>query len=199
MNKQIKNIIFDLGGVLVGFDGQRSINSFEALGCHDVAQYVVDHRTEDLFADIELGRITTAEFCNEVRRISGTDAKDADIINAWNVLLTPMTDAKRQRLTYLRKEGYRLFLLSNTNDMHWQLCGYVFDIAPLFDHCFLSYEMHLVKPDEDIFLEVLRQADLKPEESLFIDDTLVNVEAARRVGIHTFLNDTPDAWLEYVK
>lgn len=199
MDKKIKNIIFDLGGVLVGFDGQRSISSFEALGCHDVAQYVVEHRTEDLFADIELGRITTAEFCNEVRRISGTNAKDADIIEAWNALLTPMSAVKRQRLMELHQQGYRLFLLSNTNDMHWQLCGYVFDIAPLFEHCFLSYEMHLIKPNEEIYREVLRQADIRAEETIFIDDNLDNIKAARRVGLHVFHNETPDAWLAEIK
>ena len=198
MDKKIKNIVFDLGGVLVGFDGQRCINGFEALGCHDVAQYVVEHRTEDLFYDIELGRINTGDFCNRVREMSEVAASDADIISAWNSLLTPMKPEKRKSLEELRRRGYKLYLLSNTNDMHWQLCGYVFRIATLFDHCFLSYEMHLAKPDEEIFREVLRQTGCDAAETLFIDDNRDNVEAARRVGMHAFLNETLDAWLSEV-
>ena len=127
MNERIKNIVFDLGGVLVGLDGQRSIAEFDALGCERVSEYIREHRTEDLFYRIELGLITTHEFCEEVRQMTATSASDEEMVGAWNALICPVTARRREALWSLRESGYRLFLLSNTNDMHWQLCSGMFN------------------------------------------------------------------------
>ena len=188
----MKNIIFDLGGVLVGFDRQRSIDAFERIGCGKVADYIRDHRTEDLFYRIELGEISTHDFCEEVRQMTATNADDEAIIHAWNVLLTPVTENRLQRLRELREKGHRLFLLSNTNDMHWQYCGHQLDGC--FERVFLSYEMRLAKPDTAIFTEVLRQADIDAHDTLFIDDNADNIAAAASLGIKTFHNQNIDDW-----
>ncbi|MBR6445663.1 MAG: HAD family phosphatase [Prevotella sp.] len=188
----MKNIIFDLGGVLVGFDRQRSIDAFERIGCGKVADYIRDHRTEDLFYRIELGEISTHDFCEEVRQMTATNADDGAIIHAWNVLLTPVTENRLQRLRELREKGARLFLLSNTNDMHWQYCGHQLDGC--FERVFLSYEMRLAKPDTAIFAEVLRQADIDAHDTLFIDDNADNIAAAASLGIKTFHNQNIDDW-----
>ena len=119
MDKIIKNIIFDLGGVLVGLNPERCINAFREIGCGVLASYVEEHRTEDLFLETELGHIDEGEFCNEVRRIAHTDTPDKDIVWAWNQLLTGIPHEKLLRLARLKQQGYRLFLLSNTNSMHW--------------------------------------------------------------------------------
>ena len=194
-NKQ-KNIIFDLGGVLLGLDGERCMQAFDALGCERVSEYVRLHLTTDLFYDIEVGRISTAEFCAEVRRIAGCTASDADIVAAWNALLTEVSDARCAKLRELHGQGYRLFLLSNTNDMHWQR---TLQLAPramaLFTDVFLSYKMHLSKPDVRIFQEVLRQAQLNPAETLFIDDNADNCSAAASLGITTYQNHHINDWL----
>ena len=204
MNERIKNIVFDLGGVLVGLDGQRSIAAFDALGCERVSEYIREHRTEDLFYRIELGLITTHEFCEEVRQMTATSASDEEMVGAWNALISPVTARRRNALWSLRKSGYRLFLLSNTNDMHWQLCSRMFnergvqgDELP-FEQVFLSYEMHLSKPDVEIFREVLRQADLKAEETLFIDDNEDNIRSASSLGFRTYWNREIDDWREFV-
>ena len=188
----MKNIIFDLGGVLVGFDRQRSIDAFERIGCGKVADYIRDHRTEDLFYRIELGAISTHDFCEEVRQMTATNADDEAIIHAWNVLLTPVAENRLQRLRELREKGYRLFLLSNTNDMHWQYCGHQLDGC--FERVFLSYEMRLAKPDTAIFAEVLRQAEIDASDTLFIDDNADNIAAAASLGIQTFHNQNIDDW-----
>lgn len=188
----MKNIIFDLGGVLVGFDRQRSIDAFERIGCGKVADYIRDHRTEDLFYRIELGEISTHDFCEEVRQMTATNADDEAIIHAWNVLLTPVTQERLQRLRELREKGARLFLLSNTNDMHWQYCGHQLDGC--FERVFLSYEMRLAKPDTAIFAEVLRQAEIDASDTLFIDDNADNIAAAASLGIKTFHNQNIDDW-----
>ena len=188
----MKNIIFDLGGVLVGFDRQRSIDAFERIGCGKVADYIRDHRTEDLFYRIELGEISTHDFCEEVRQMTATNADDEAIIEAWNVLLKPVTTERLQRLRELREAGHRLFLLSNTNDMHWQYCGHQLDGC--FERVFLSYEMRLAKPDTAIFAEVLRQAEIDASDTLFIDDNADNIAAAASLGIQTFHNQNIDDW-----
>ena len=151
----IKNIVFDLGGVLVDLDGKRCIDAFDAIGCHAISDYVRLHRTEDLFYDIEIGHTTTAEFCREVRSITHTSATDTEIVGAWNALLTTIADEKKQRLLSLRRD-YRVFLLSNTNDMHWRLCAdHLFNYGPwraddMFERIYLSYRLHLAKPDPAI-------------------------------------------------
>lgn len=199
----IKNIVFDLGGVLCGLDAERCIRAFHQIGAEEVAVYVEEHRVEDLFLQSELGYITTQEFCEEVRRITHRNLDDEHIVWAWNELLTGITDERRQAVMELSKT-YRLFVLSNTNDMHWKkweassllpLKGEVFKDG-VFEKCFLSYELHLAKPQREIFEAVLQQADIKADETLFIDDSLKNCEAAQALGIHTYHNQHINDWLK---
>ena len=198
----IKNIVFDLGGVLCGLDAERCIRAFHQIGAEEVAVYVEEHRVEDLFLQSELGYITTEEFCEEVRRITHRNLDDEHIVWAWNELLTGITDERRQAVMELSKT-YRLFVLSNTNEMHWgkweassllPLKGEVFKDG-VFEKCFLSYELHLAKPQREIFEAVLQQADIKADETLFIDDSLKNCQAAEALGIHTYHNERINDWL----
>ncbi len=191
MDKDIRNIIFDLGGVLVGLDGARCISAFSRIGCGAVADYVAEHRTEDLFLEIERGLITARQFCDEVRRISRCDASDSQIVWAWNELLTDIPDSKKERLLQLRAAGYRLFLLSNTNEMHWQRACRLLEYrghgaGDYFERVYLSNELHLVKPDTAIYAAVLAQSGLAAGETLFVDDREENLTAAAALGIRTF-------------
>ena len=199
MTKSIKNIVFDLGGVLVGLDGQRSIEAFDRLGCEAVSQYIIDHRTEDLFYRIELGLIDTHGFCEEIRQMTSTAATDEEMVAAWNALLTELTPHRAQRILQLREAGYKLFLLSNTNDMHWQYCAHVLfpkEVLEAFERVFLSYEMQLAKPDSRIFEQLLQETGIAADETLFIDDNLDNIKAAQALGIHTYHNPSIDKWTE---
>lgn len=200
MKGNVKNIIFDLGCVLVGLDKQRCVRAFEQIGAGSVASYVRDHRTADLFFDIETGQMTTEEFCDEVRSMSRCKAEDKDIVWAWNQLLVGIPDEKKQRLIDLKKEC-RLFLLSNTNDMHWQKC--VKDFFPYhnlgvndyFEDVYLSYKLQLAKPDRKIFEAVLRRSQLQAAETLFIDDVKENCESAAQLGIQVMHEITGNDWL----
>lgn len=199
MDKDIRNIIFDLGGVLVGLDGVRCISAFSRIGCGAVADYVAEHRTEDLFLEIERGLITARQFCDEVRRISRCDASDSQIVWAWNELLTDIPDSKKERLLQLRAAGYRLFLLSNTNEMHWQRACRLLEYrghgaGDYFERVYLSNEMHLVKPDTAIYAAVLAQSALVAGETLFVDDRAENLTAAAALGIRTFHERPGHRW-----
>ncbi|MCR5130777.1 MAG: HAD family phosphatase [Prevotella sp.] len=199
--QSIKNIVFDLGGVLVGLDGSKSIEAYDKLGCQAVSKYIEEHRTEDLFYRIELGLISTHDYCEEIRQMTNTHATDEEMIQAWNLLLTELSTLRREKLLSLRQQGYRLFLLSNTNDMHWQHCAsnlFGNEVVDAFDQIFLSYEMNLSKPDAAIFSAVINEANLLPSETLFIDDNRQNIEAAASLGIHTYLNTSIDNWVEEI-
>lgn len=200
MKQNVKNIIFDLGCVLVGLDKQRCVRAFEQIGAGGVAAYVRDHRTADLFFDIETGRMTTEEFCDEVRRMSRCKAENKEIVWAWNQLLVGIPDEEKQRLVDLKKE-YRLFLLSNTNDMHWQKCVKDFfpyhnlGVSDYFEDVYLSYKLQLTKPNRKIFETVLRHSQLQAAETLFIDDVKENCESAAQLDIQVMHETTGNDWL----
>lgn len=199
--KAIKNIIFDMGGVLFDLHADRCVEAFEALGAHKTAAYVRDFRTEDMFHLIEMSSGTTAQFCDEVRALDGINASDEEITSAWNALLGTTPDSKRNQLLQLKGEGYNMFLLSNTNEIHWNraktlIAGENHDIDDFFDSIFLSYEMNLRKPDKEIFRRVLSDAQINPEETIFIDDNAQNVASAQELGIHTFHETDGHRWVD---
>lgn len=200
----IRTIVFDMGGILVGLDGQRCVRNIREVGCDEIAFYVEQHRVEDLFLEAERGEIGAAEFCDYVRRIVGKNVPDADIIRAWNSLLTGIPQEKVDTLLRLKAAGYRLLLLSNTNDMHWARCQELMaehghTMQELFEHCYLSNEMHKVKPNDDIFLQLLAESHSEAAETLFIDDSEANCATASRLGIHAFCDPKGTQWMDFVE
>lgn len=201
----IRNIVFDLGMILTGLDKERCIRAFRLVGLDDVAYYVEEHRTEDFFSDVEIGRTDTAGFCSAIRQRTGCKSSDAQIVWAWNELLTGIPATKLDMLIRLKERGFRLFILSNTNDMHWQKC--VSDFLPYngyaatdyFEQVFLSYRMHMAKPEAEIYETMLRQGNMVAEETLFIDDNHDNIAAAKQLGINVILDPDGTKWTELLR
>lgn len=194
---EIKNIVFDFGCVLVDLDKYRCVEAFNSIGAQAISTYVDECRQEDLFHDFEIGHIDIDVFCDEVRRKSpDCTATNEKICWAWNQLLTGIPERRVAKLKEL-KDKYRLFLLSNTNPVHWLPC--MEQLSGCFEKVFLSYEMHLVKPSRQIFEQMLRDADIIPEETLFIDDSKANCAAARELGIQTLHVVHGNEWLEQVR
>ena len=198
---QYKNIIFDLGNVLVKLNPEGCIGAFKAIGMGELVEQNPQSEGMKLMSKLGVGMITTEEFCEVARKLTGTDVTNEEIIDAANKMLVVIPDEKKERLLQLKKAGYRLFLLSNTIDVHWDYCvEYLFPyqnhgVEDYFEHCFLSQRMHLAKPNARIYEEVIRQANIHPDETLFIDDLKENCEAAEKLGIHTFQNVKFDDWL----
>lgn len=198
---QYKNIIFDLGNVLVKLNPDGCIGAFKAIGMGELVDSNPQSEGMKLMSKLGVGMITTEEFCEAARKLTGTDVTNEEIINAANKMLVEIPDEKKERLLQLKKAGYRLFLLSNTIDVHWGYCvEHLFPyqnhgVEDYFEHCFLSQRMHLAKPDARIYEVVIRQANIHPDETLFIDDLKENCEAAEKLGIHTFQNVKFDDWL----
>ena len=198
---QYKNIIFDLGNVLVKLNPEGCIGAFKAIGMGELVEQNPQSEGMKLMSKLGVGMITTEEFCEAARKLTGTDVKNEDIIAAANKMLVEIPDEKKERLLQLKKAGYRLFLLSNTIDIHWDYCVELLfpyqnhGVEDYFEQCFLSQRMHLAKPNARIYEEVIRQANIHPDETLFIDDLKENCEAAEKLGIHTFQNVKFDDWL----
>ena len=199
---QYKNIIFDLGNVLVKLNPEGCIGAFKAIGMGELVDSNPQSEGMKLMSKLGVGMITTEEFCEAARKLTGADVTNEEIINAANKMLVEIPDEKKERLLLLKKAGYRLFLLSNTIDVHWDYCVehlfpyQKYGVEDYFEQCFLSQRMHLAKPNVRIYEEVIRQANIHPDETLFIDDLKENCEAAEKLGIHTFQNVKFDDWLE---
>ncbi len=196
-----KNIIFDLGNVIVRLDESATMQAFEQLGLGKFDHVRDNPETLKLFQGMGLGLISNEEYFTAFRRMAREDLTDEQIANATNAMLRYIPDAKKQKLIDLRKAGYRTFLLSNTIDLHWRYCcENLFAMGPYsvddyFERTFVSQEMHMKKPNDDIFQEVIRETGICPTETLFIDDLMVNCQAAERNGMHAFHNKDFDDWM----
>lgn len=195
----MKHIIFDLGNVLVRLDTPACIEAFKKIGMEMVINRANDD-AKSVLEQLGLGLISVETFCQKARELSGSQASDETICHAANAMLVEIPDEKKRRLLDLRARGHRVFLLSNTNSIHWDYCVEQlfpyknYGVADYFERIFLSQEMHLQKPDAEIFNEVLRQTGIRAEDSIFIDDLPENCEAARGVGIQAFQNTNFDDW-----
>ena len=155
-----------------------------------------------VFSGIETGEIDTEEFCDALREISGRpDIRDRKIIDAWNEFLVGIPSERLECLAKL-KDSYRLFMLSNTNRIHWTLAtndlflyrGRTVDFY--FERIFLSYKLGLAKPDSKIFRLAVKESGINPQETLYIDDSGDNCKAAAKEGLRTFRSQAPGDWME---
>ena len=193
--KNIKNIIFDLGGVIINIDHSLTINEFEELGVKDVKKLFAQPEQKHLVDLLDKGMISAADFRNEIRKITHLQCEDYIIDEAWNALLL---DLPKERLDLIQKmkATHRTFLLSNTNEIHMDAIhkylqkdyGTV-DLSGYFEKTYLSYKVKMRKPDSEIFKLVLEENNLKASETLFIDDTKEHIEGAHKLGIQTYWLD----------
>lgn len=205
-NSKIKNIIFDLGDVILNIDVPVASKSFAELSGREQAEILELFSKNALFRQFETGELDEAGFRNYIRKILDfSDLSDEAIDTAWNSLLLDLPPERVQLLQNLAK-NYRLFLLSNTSSIHITQVNKILEASTgieklddLFETVFLSYEMGLMKPDQRIYQKVLEAAGLKAEETLFLDDNLANIEAASKLGIDTIHVQKPVTILEYLK
>ena len=189
MDKKIKNIVFDLGGVLVDLDFKAAINGLQKAGFANVKEQLQAFDRDGIFQKFELGEMTAEEFRTAIRENSSVELTDEEVDALWNAMLLEVPREKLELILHLRGK-YMVYLLSNTNSIHWDyVCKNAFNyrgfrVNDYFEETFLSYEMHLAKPDKAIYEKVLQDANLLPEETLFIDDSEANCKAAEEVGIH---------------
>jgi putative hydrolase of the HAD superfamily len=202
VSTDITAVIFDLGGVLFDIDYTLTQRAFMALGAdRNFVELYSQQKQAGLFDEFEKGNIPPATFRADLKKILPAEVRDEHIDNAWNAMLLGLPESKVQLLKQLGKR-YRLFLLSNTNEIHLPA---VLDmmahlngakgIGPLFERCYYSCRMGMRKPDKEIYDKVCADNGLDKKHTLFIDDSKQNVVGAGETGIAT-LHCTPDIKLE---
>lgn len=182
----IKNIIFDFGDIFINLDKEATSKGLAKLGIPKITEEIVD-----LYHEYERGFVDSDDFINYFQEKYAISK--SDLLHAWNAILL---DFPHYRLDFLKElaasNKYRLFLLSNTNDLHFQYVKEVWGIPFYneFKNCFekfyLSYEINLRKPDKEIFEYVLKQNNLMANETLFVDDVKENTDGASLLGIHVW-------------
>jgi glucose-1-phosphatase len=188
----IKNIIFDLGGVLLNLDFDASIKTFQDIG---LKNEVVDYQqayADPVFYELETGKVTPANFRERVRRIlNNPHATDAEIDDAWCAVFSGIPVNRVKKIQELGKK-YNLFLFSNTNHIHIKRLHAEFKaehgikLPSLFIESYYSHDINERKPDLSAFQKVIRLSGVKPEETLFVDDLEKNIVGAEKAGLKTF-------------
>jgi len=187
----IKNIIFDLGGVILNIDFKKTNEAFHILGLENFSNHISQHHISDLFLDYETGQIDDNEFVAGIGKLTDKPMQSEHIIQAWNALLLDFPPERIELLQRI-KNRYRTFLLSNTNSIHLdefqqRLHGaHGIFLEDLFEKAYYSHVVKLRKPSAAIFELVLKENRLSPSETLFIDDTASNFPEAEKLGIQVY-------------
>ena len=189
----IKNIVFDLGGVLITLDRDEAVNRFKKAGLENAAELLNPYHQKGIFLELEEGKLSKEEFYDAVRKEAGTFISDETIDYGWMGFLKELPEYKLTMLEDLKEKGYRLYLLSNTNPviMDWAFSpafspqGKTID--EYFDKLYLSYQIGCTKPHPEIFQFMFNDSGMIPSESLFIDDGIANTEMGKQLGMKTYL------------
>jgi len=190
---KISSVIFDLGGVLLDLDQDKTLRAFNRLGLD------LDELNEQstLFKDFETGKINAADFRQAIQTASRGQLTVGQIDDAWNKMLLFVANQRFDILAKLRKD-VKIFLLSNTNSIHidWfktyieEIYGWV-NWCALFEHQFLSYETGLRKPNPAIYEHVISTIGIDAKACLFVDDNKANINGAKSVGLQTIWAKNP--------
>lgn len=187
---KIKSIIFDLGGVLLNLDQEKTREGLAALANDEriVSQNVME---PSFLNEFERGHITSETFRSKMRQHLSSDADDASIDQAWNAMLLDLPPERMKLVADLKSQA-KVFLLSNINAIHYEAVMETVTEAVGFEEfhsCFhQTYYSHLIgarKPDAASYQKILYQHVLDPEETLFIDDSLANIEGAKSIKLKT--------------
>jgi glucose-1-phosphatase len=185
----IKNIVFDLGKVLLNLDFNASVNAFKELGMSTEVITPLQAYADPVFYEFEVGRTTPGAFRRRIRQIlNNPDATDKQIDDAWCAMLLDIPDHRVELIKTLGKK-FGLYLFSNTNAIHITRMhrkfreAYGIEFPSLFTKIFYSHEIHERKPDISAYMKVMEMSGINPVQSLFIDDLEKNVEGASRAGM----------------
>jgi putative hydrolase of the HAD superfamily len=190
----IKNIIFDLGGVILDIDLAKGIEAMKKLGIRDFKSGAHKLNLMEPFLEYEKGLITDDEFLEKLKKESELDFSNEDFIAAWNKIIVGFQKEPVDLIDKLnRSDRFRTFLLSNTNALHKELYTSILNeqysiagLEDLFEKAYFSHEIYMRKPDAEIYHYVLKDAAVNPEETLFIDDSEANINTAGLLGMETY-------------
>lgn len=199
----IKNILFDMGGVIFCQNSEEAFRRFRQAGI-DTDKYMGAFGQKEFFLDLETGAIDTETFCRKMAEAAGrkeVGAEEASL--CWLGFIREVPENRLECLDRLRKD-YHVCLLSNTNPF---VMGFTRSerfsrqgrpITDYFDSLFCSYEMKVCKPDAEIFRRALAADDMRAEECLFVDDSTTNTDAAEKLGFNVMHVKTDEDWTQRI-
>lgn len=199
-NNHKMHVVFDLGGVVFRLDKSIAIRRFKEIGVTRVEEFLDDYAQKGIFGDLEAGKLTAEQYRDELSRIVGKPLTMEQLEYAWTGYAAELYQRNFDALLRLRREGFPVALLSNTNPfmMRWvrsnEFDGNGHGIDHYFDRLYLSYEMRMMKPAPEIFQAMIDGEQTAPENILFIDDSARNCEAAAALGIKTLNPDNGGDW-----
>jgi len=199
----IRNLIFDFGAVIIDLRPDRCIEQFRQIGIPEIEQMLSTAHQQGVLDEMERGQLTLDAFCDAMRAARqdrrSPEPTNRQIVQAYCSMADGLPPYRLDAIAQLRREGYHVSVLSNTNQVHWGYCrryfieaGYVPE--DLFEHLWLSCEMKMVKPNPALFEACLRESGYLPDETLFIDDNQRNCEVAESLGIHSFCPAVRSDW-----
>ncbi|WP_316785248.1 HAD family phosphatase [Pedobacter frigiditerrae] len=205
--ENIKNIIFDYGNVIFEINFKITQEAFSQLGIDDIDAFFAHKGHNSLFDDLEISKISRTEFRDGIRAAANNpNLSDEQIDKAWNSLLIGVSKGNHDVLQEA-KAKYRTFLLSNSNEIHYdwivdhieQQFG-ISNYDDLFEKAYFSQHMGLRKPNLNIFEQVIKDNNLNPAETLFIDDSPQHLAGAKKAGLNTLLMDKhPEKLREFLE
>lgn len=200
----IKNIIFDLGNVLLRLDFDASIRAFQEIGLQKDVLNRKQAYSDPVFYELEIGKVTPGEFRKRVRQIlHNPNLTDQQIDDAWTAMILDIPEHRVEILKRLTK-NFNVYLFSNTNKIHISKLHSEFkqqhgiEFPSLFVKDYYSHEIHARKPDLISYKKVIELSGVNPAESLFIDDLEKNIISAREAGLKTHLHNASDEIVNYL-
>lgn len=201
---EIKNIIFDLGGVVIDLKRNMAVEALDRLGIKDASSLLGEYEQKGPFLMLEKGEISSSELFDMLLPQCDKGTTCSDIRDAFEEFLRDLPVERLQMIDHLRDKGYKVFVLSNTNPLmynHWINNAFRKDgksINDYFDGIVTSFQERTCKPDPEIFKRVVERFNLKPEETLMLDDSEANVKSARSVGLNAIriMPDGKDSFME---
>ncbi|MBD2701608.1 HAD family phosphatase [Spirosoma sp. BT702] len=201
----MKNLIFDLGDVIIPIDLTAPVRNFAMLANLPEDDVRALWKQYDIWNQYETGLIDDESFRTHVRQLLKNDAWADEVIDtAWNSVLLDLPVERIERIKSLQSK-YRLFLLSNTSPIHIRRVNHVLTslnqptLEELFERVFYSYDVRMAKPSPDIYQHVLTEANLVASETAFFDDNSANIKAAEELGIQAIHVQPPKTILDYLK
>ena len=197
--KQIKNIVFDFGGVIISLDREQAVKAFERIGVREADSLLGKYHQQGIFQEVENGNMDAETFRCELSKICGKELTYQDVENGWKGFVTDVPQYKLDYLNELRKK-YKVYILSNTNPyvMGWARSN-AFTSAgkPLdayVDKIYTSYEAGSTKPDPGIFNYMIKDSKLNPAETIFVDDGAANIVIGKELGFITMQPENGEDW-----
>lgn len=196
MTQPIRNVVFDLGGVLVDLEMERVREAFREIGMPRMAELMDPCYPAEVNERMECGELDFHAACDEMRRIDGRpEVADERICDVYAQFLSRIDPEKLRAIDRLRAAGIRTYVLSNTNPAAIEIIRGHFAcdgkrMEDYFDGICLSFRMGLLKPSPAIFERLMAEHGIRPDETLFIDDGARNTAAAEALGFRTFCPPT---------